>query len=379
MTEPTKQSSPEAQLPDTIPKAYKLPASSIKVDYFGEGLSDKTIKSFEELQNRSGTIGDFMMKMAFLGKRTGSVATVNFVKRSDTEYSVDFTRPAFYNIYSNSQGTNVNARVFGLVDYFDTTSVGVLFKIPAPKLEMGPLKFHSVFSYSLPFQIQDEKKVFRLSLYNMNAYLLKNQRTDYASSVVGAQLSTLQLGSLSAYAKMYAKNEQTTPIDKLIFRYYNRHFFAKNLNLDLKVSVGLSKQVKGQMLLYKDFVQYFRFQKAVTFLSNTSLLGLSTSDSLSVHSDQRIYDFTNSNYKGSNIFSVYSRCGIVNKVGPIVYTMYLFHSLTGHKKDHKMHTSVSYGLGNRLLLSKALAFELLMNFSNNENQAKIMSKILYFD
>lgn len=379
MDEQSKHSNTEDELPSTTPKAYRLPASSVDVDFFGEGLSDKKKDCLKDLKDKSDTLGDFMKKMALLGKRTESIETVNFVRRSQNEYSVDFTRPSLYGLFTSSQGTHIKANVFGLADFFDTASAGLLFKIPSNTFAMSPLKFHSVFSYSIPFNIQDEYKFFKFSLYHANAYRVINRQPTRSSSVVGTRISSSYLGSLSAYAKIYPKNEHSAPNDKLIFRYYNRHFLTKNLNVDLKFWVDRHKKTDGQIILCKDHVAYHQYKKAIAFWSNTALIGFSTADTLSGKNNQRIYDFTDSAYKGSNIFSVFSRWGFLNRIGPVLYTMSLFYSIVGHKKNNQIWTSVSYGLANRFLLSGTFGFEVLLNFSGMEDQAKIMTRILYFD
>jgi hypothetical protein len=381
MDNPNTPKTPETEIPEATPNPYRRSASSIKVNCYEDEISDTTKKLFKDLQYNSQTIGDFMKAMTMVGKRTGSVSSVKFIKLSDHEYNLNFSRPNVLSVNTYSRGTNLKARVFGLIDYFDIASAGVLFKITAVQSLTAPKKFHTVFNYTVPFQIHDDRKIFRLSFFNMNTYQLRNWHSAYQSSVLGAQLGTLRYGSFSAYTKLYpiSGEEKSISRDKLILRYFNPHLFVRNFAMDLKVSMDRDKQVNGQVLFYKDKNKYFHYHKALCFIGNSSLIGFSTSKSLSAQSNQRIYDFGNSGYKGSNIFSVYSRLGVMNKVGPLIYATYLFHSLMGHKDGRQMNTSVSYGVGNRLLLSNTLSLELLLNFSKDQNQARLTTKVLYYD
>ena len=241
-----------------------------------------------------------------------------------------------------------------------------------------PSRLKTRFVYSRPFNITDENRFFKLNLFNMNTHRLDKRKVFLKNVLKGAEIEHRGM-ALSLYAKQRLEPSHKGTQNKLTLRLIGKDFLIPGMGVDSKVSIDWKARFSHRSLVYWDEMSNFTLKGIPFFISNTTVMGISSSCDINPAKIQRIYIFGTKPQNWNRTISSYNRIGVVNKTGFLHFSAYLFGNLQAYRKPEGFDWNWSVGLGSRLLLSNNFALEGLFNLTADRQEQLISTKFLYLD
>lgn len=340
-------------------------------------LSETDKANILKLKTQSKTVSDFVNQILRMAKRVGSIGEVKCGLEND-ECEITFARPSFCQLNTNSKGVNLQLAKHGLFNFFDKVHAGCSFKLPSNQGLSMPDHFKTRFVYTRPFNIADEKRFFKLNLFNINVHKFAKNEVLLKNVLKGAEI-THRGFNLSLYSKQRLEHTYNGVQDKITLRLTGKGFLLPGMGLDSKASIDRSLRLSYRSMLYWDQIANLTLKKIPFFISNTTIMGMSSACDINPSKVQRIYNFSADSQKWNRAISSYNRIGFVNKTGFIHFSFYLFGNLQAYQRTDGFNWTWNVGVGNRFLFSNNFAFEGLFNLNNRENEQKIVTKFLYLD
>jgi hypothetical protein len=351
--------------------------SGIFIDITNPDIGEKDKANIIKLKSSSGTLSDFVNQVAKMAKRVGSIGEVKCAIE-ENECEITLARPSICQMNTNSKGVNLQISKYGLFDFFDKIHTGVSFKLPSNQGLAMPNHFKSRFVYTHPFNAADERRFYKLHLFNINAHKYSKNELLLKNVLKGAEISHRGF-NLSLYAKQRLEHSYHGVKDKVTLRLTGKDFLIPGTGLDSKVSADRNSKLTYRSMLFWDQIANLALRGIPLFISNTTVMGVSSTSDINPSKIQRIYNFSADPQKWTRTISSYNRIGLVNKTGFIHFSFFLFGNLQAHQKSEGFGWGWNVGVGNRLLFSNNFAFESLFNANNRDNELKVVTKFLYLD